>query len=687
MVALSYRDDDGTGALDIGAFVRARVAQVSNGTLPPWVQFPLDNLGTDTVRSIFGLQGNVVVAWLDPLSSSDTASAPRFGSNADYIAYFGDGWDAVAGDAPQWNGDGTAGWVWVNHEYVSGNRPRTTAAADSGQLTLAHWLYDRGVIQTEPTASAWPQASIDTYLEHAKKQLGGSWFRIVQDPGSGDWVVDLSADPVRYDATSNTLLRLTGQTLAAADHEDDGTPLSTGIVAGIAGDCSGGQTPWGTIITAEENIQDYYGDLESCWDSNQKFLTGQGFDPGANITPNFNPSTSAEFGSHSNVNQRHNRDVYGYLAEIDPGQPADEYEGRTAPGVGHKKVGYLGRARWENAAFATDQDWKLVPGQPIVMYAGDDRRGGRIYKFVSSGVYTSGMSRAAIRALMDSGSLYAAHFAGLDNTTGTTLLATGVPPSPGSPGTGQWIRLSTTSTDVAPNAAALGVPGTTVGEALLDVDYNGIGGFPDDNTVRQALFTVSNKIGIMELNRPEDIEWNPLDPSGTPRLYVAFTNHNRRMALDQNGVVFPPAMHSTLSPVRADTVGSIFVMEEANPAAPGSSTTFSYWMVWGGSSGVGEYDASCPDNIAIDAAGGVWFGTDGNFGVNDGRADALYYLDLDPAHATTPVVTYGLAFRVAASPSDSEATGPAFSPDMRTLFFNVQHPGEAVGTFSSWPWW
>lgn len=45
--------------------------------------------------------------------------------------------------------------------------------------------------------------------------------------------------------------------------------------------------------------------------------------------------------------------------------------------------------------------------------------------------------------------------------------------------------------------------------------------------------------------------------------------------------------------------------------------------------------------------------------------------------------TYGLAFRVASAPSDAEATGPAFTPGMGTLFFNVQHPGEEV--LSNWP--
>ena len=86
----------------------------------------------------------------------------------------------------------------------------------------------------------------------------------------------------------------------------------------------------------------------------------------------------------------------------------------------------------------------------------------------------------------------------------------------------------------------------------------------------------------------------------------------------------------------------------------------------------------------IDADGGVWFGTDGNFGNNGGTTnDSLYYLDLDTDHVDVVNPTYGKAFRIVSGPSDSEATGPCLTSDMRSLFFNVQHPGESF--VSTWP--
>lgn len=675
-----------TTASNLAEFVKERVGLYAADELPAGEQFPLAAAATDSVRSILGMHGNQIISWFEPLTFNGAPSAPHFGAGADYIAYFGDGWNDVAGAPPQFNGSGMAGWVWVNHEYMSGYGPTLTSAPTHHQLIFARHLKAIGVLMNDVTSSSWEQADIDTFVRWAKREVGGSWLRIVQDPASGEWEVDRSAAARRYDATSNTLLRVSGQTLSGLDQDDvTGAALPAGVVSGIMSDCAGGLTPWGTVITAEENVQDYYGDLEACWSSDQKFLTGQGFDPGANISPVIEASVTAEYGRISDPNGRHARDFYGYLTEIDPGQPGSEYEGKTTPGTGHKKLGLLGRARWEAAAFAVDGDWKLVAGQPIVAYGGDDRRSGRIYKFVSSGNYMAGMSRAATRALLDEGKLYVAHFAGLDVTTGTTMVATGAAPTEAAPGAGQWIELSVDSTAIAPNAAALGDPTKTVGAALRDVEWNGIGGFPTNDDVRRALFTASAKLGVMELNRPEDMEYNPRDLSGTPRVYVTLTNHKGRTQLDQEGVLRDPATQST-SASRVDKVGAIYAIEEANAASPGTSMTFSFFDVWHGSEGQGDFDAACPDNLLIDHDGGVWFGTDSNFAVNS-RSDALYYLDLDPAHRageagiTTP--TFGLAFRVISVPSDAEATGPTFSSDMGTIFLSVQHPGEEA--YSSWP--
>ncbi|MFO0934338.1 MAG: DUF839 domain-containing protein [Planctomycetota bacterium] len=678
----------------IPAYVKSLVRLYATNLVPADFQFPLAAATSDDVRVIAGLSHNVVVKWLDPLTWDDGNDKPRFGANCDYTAYFGDGWNAdwtgsVVNSPPQWRGSGTSAWMWCNHEYVSGTAPGLVTAPSNQQLTLALWLKDREILANDVRANVWLQADVDAFIRREKRELGGSWFRIVQDPGTGQWHVDRTASAQRFDATSATQTKVVGSAVSA-DADDAGAALAAGVVSGTLGNCSGGQSPWGTVFSCNENVQDYYGDLEACWDSNNNFVAGTGFDPGAAVNPTIAASTAdtAEFGRTSEPNQRHPRDSTGWIDEFDvatSGTPlaTNEWYGKTTAGVGHRKVGVFGRARWENTTFVTDAQWKLPVGQPVVIYAADDRRGGRIFKWVSASPYTAGMTKAQVRALLDTGALYVSQFDGLDNATGLTLTAGNATPTEAAPGNGRWIRLSTASTDVAPNAAALGA-GTTVGAALQSNTWNSLGGFPNDDAVRRALFTACAKIGIVELNRPEDVEWNPADPSGTPRLYVAFTNFNGGLALKANGTLNLAPREAN----RTDRDGAIFAMQETNAATPATSLTFAYFQVWKGTNGTGVFDASSADNLVIDRDGGVWFGTDGNFGRN-ARADALYYLDLDPTHKTgqpgilTP--TWGKNFRVVAGPSDSEATGPCLSSDMRSLFFNAQHPGEGSTVQSTWP--
>lgn len=655
-------------------WVKARVEAIKAGAEDVGEYLPLPNRLTDSVETTRGLTHNVVVRWMDPLNFTDTLTTPRYGANGDFTAYVGDG-----GTGELYSGSGTAGWFWSNHEYVSGSYPDHTgggAAPNSQALQLANWLVDRGQLTINvASAAAWvgQTAQQSLFIEWHKKQLGGSYFRVVQDPGSGTWTVDRSATPRRYDATNNTDILVTGATLSDA----------ATVVQGTQNNCSGAHTPWGTVLSGEENAQDFFGDLEVFFNDNGGYTA----DPsgvataaaGGDIVLDYAPVATSSFGRNPDAAQNYPRDHYGYITEFDVSQNSNvPYDSTT--GNGHQKLGAMGRARWENATTVTGEDWKLESGKPIVLYAGDDRRGGRIFKFVSSGNWTTGMTKAQTRNLLASGKLYVAHFASLLNSGTGLTIAGGVTPTEAAPGIGQWIELSLSNTSQdAPNAPTLGA-GTKVGAALGSNSWNSMGAFTSDSQLKSVLYTASNKLGVRELNRPEDLEYNPFDQS----IYIAFTNHNRGTALDESGVLrgaagvvveSSPGVPGPTNTGRPDRNGAIFVLHEDSATSPGSSTTFTFWAAWSGVRAQNTNDpfiASCPDNIVIDPVGGVWFGTDGNPG-NNNRADAVYYLDLEQSKA----------YRVASAPSDAEATGPTFSADGNTLFFNVQHPGE--GWYSSWP--
>lgn len=163
-------------------------------------------------------------------------------------------------------------------------------------------------------------------------------------------------------------------------------------------------------------------------------------------------------------------------------------------------------------------------------------------------------------------------------------------------------------------------------------------------------------VGGTELDRPEDIEIDPL--SGD--VLISLTNnkpkgnyHGSIMKITENGDY--------------DTLEF-------------SSDTF----LTGGE----ETGFTCPDNMAFDAAGNLWFTNDIS-GSSIGKApyesfgnNGLFLVVRNGDRA-------GDVIQVASAPNDAEFTGPFFAPDGETLFLSVQHPGEAskdlANLTSNWP--
>src|SRR5262249_24803362 len=82
----------------------------------------------------------------------------------------------------------------------------------------------------------------------------------------------------------------------------------------------------------------------------------------------------------------------------------------------------------------------------------------------------------------------------------------------------------------------------------------------------------------------------------------------------------------------------------------------------------------CPDNCAFDPRGRLWIATDGADGM--GFCDGVFACDTSgPGRALTRQLFRG--------PVGCEICGPCFTPDGKTLFVAIQHPGEinASGKF------
>jgi hypothetical protein len=283
------------------------------------------------------------------------------------------------------------------------------------------------------------------------------------------------------------------------------------------------------------------------------------------------------------------------------------------PSYRPRKHTALGRFRHENTAFRAD------PGRPFVLYMGDDVQNGGVYKFVSDLPFRPGR-RDENRRILESGTLYVARW----EPEGRRRFATAGDTTPltATEGTGTWRRVEA--------------------DELVDT---------------QAI--IRSRVGAAEFdlhfatNRPEDLE---VDEDGT--VFIALTNN---------------------STVR-DTFGSVRTLTETGGDPAATSFTWRDYAA-GGPSGratAGEEGFASPDNLAFDREGNLWVVTDisssalNQPGPNQFHANnAVFMIPMRPGGQRADV-----AFRFANAPVEAEATGPYFTPDERTLFLNIQHPGE-----------
>ena len=322
---------------------------------------------------------------------------------------------------------------------------------------------------------------------------------------------------------------------------------------------------------------------------------------------------------------------FGWVVEIDPMDPASTPAKRTA----------LGRAAHEGAWIAVTRD------QRAVVYSGEDARFEYIYKFVSRDRIApggNGQSKAqANRELLDHGTLYVARF--------------------DADGSGRWVPLVHGQ---GPLTAANGF--ADLGEVLVKT--------------RQA----SDLLGATRMDRPE---WLAIDQQSGD-VYCTLTNNSERGAKDKPGV-------DAANP-RANNVMGEVIRWKDDGDFDGLSFRWSH-LVLAGDPANERAEAkgnikgdlfACPDGLAIDARGVLWIQT-------DAHATQMYKGELLRIGNNQMLAcdrATGEVRRFLTGPTNCEITGLAFTPDGRTMFINVQHPGETPtdrsdpaepARFSNWP--
>jgi hypothetical protein len=292
----------------------------------------------------------------------------------------------------------------------------------------------------------------------------------------------------------------------------------------------------------------------------------------------------------------------------------------------------LGRFKHECATTIVNPDGR------VTVYSGDDQRFDYLYKFVTEGRLQPG-NREANRDLLDSGTLHVAKFE--------------------ADGTMNWLPI-------------------VFGDGPLTAEN----GFHSHADVMIETRHAADLLGATPMDRPEDVETNPING----RTYVLCTNNTKRK----------PEQVDAANPRAKNRHGQIIELIPPGEGKDADHTATQYrwdFFLIGGNPNEAKDGAmyrgevskdgwlSTPDNCAFDAKGRIWITTDGQ--PKSGMADSVYAAD-------TQGPGRGLTRCFFNAPTGAEICGPTFTPDQRTLFVAIQHPGGDKGsTFDApstrWP--
>ncbi len=295
----------------------------------------------------------------DPRAQSAAAQATQFGYNNDYLDFFAlprGGQGAVAGA-----GGAEHGLLVANHEYTNTN------------------LMFEGI--GEGTASR-----LRTTREQALTEIAAHGVSVVEIRKQSNRWSPVSGGTMNRRITADTPMRISGPAAGHARMRTNADPTGTRVL-GTLNNCAGGNTPWGTVLTAEENFNQYFGGGAA--------ENG----PQAAAYKRYGIVKDAAYAWGNYVDrfdldrEPNEPNRFGWVVEFDPYDPNSVPVKRTA----------LGRFKHEGCTHALSADGR------VVFYMGDDERFDYVYKFVSARPWNS--DEPGLNAdILDDGTLYVARF-------------------------------------------------------------------------------------------------------------------------------------------------------------------------------------------------------------------------------------------------------------------------------------
>jgi secreted PhoX family phosphatase len=640
-----------------------------------------------------------------PASRSDTAVLPR-GYRAQVLIPWG---EPLTGSYPAY--DGVNGNTGEEQEQQVGSHhdgmhyfPFPQDPNGHGLLCVNHEYVDQNVLHVKGPTLANGKRPTD----EVRKEIAAHGVSIVEIRRSGrgrkrgDWEVVRGRHNRRITAGSPMLIGgpVRGSEFVRTKYSPKGLRAR-----GTINNCAHGYTPWGTYLTCEENWAGYFVNRIQLTRIDRLFDALYGAGPASEFSgayylrryPGFvvgvtdetfdQKLTSVVYRQDGSVLTNEGRSRVGTLDELLAQQNIVINLPREQARYGVPTTN--GRYRWDTADSGEDQyvrfdasvkaadprdDYRNEPntqgwiveidpfnprsmpvkrtalgrfahegcvfappriGEQLAFYMGDDAQNEYIYKFVTRAAY-----RPNLRGdVLDEGTLYVARF--------------------NEDGSGDWLALDIRSQAFRDAAAAKGVS------------------FKDQADVLVNTRLAADVVGATKMDRPE---WGAVHPQ-TREVYMTLTNNSSR------------TVANAANPRVANANGHIIRWSEEQGRAAATRFTWDIFVLAGPANNSQVLPAeggpplnadnifASPDGLWIDDNGILWIQTD-----MSGSQQSAGPFGENQMLAANPVT--GEIRRFLTGPRDQETTGVVTTPDGRTMFVNLQHPGDrsAPGNFTSnWP--
>jgi secreted PhoX family phosphatase len=531
-------------------------------------------------------------------------------------AFFSWGDEVISGAVP-WKADASNTWqeqqlqAGQNHDGMA-YFPFADAPNDHGLLVINHEYTNPTLHPNGPTETRDAQGIIHRPADEVLKEQAAHGVSVIEIKRDQQGVWQrVKNSSFNRRLTANTPMEITGPAAGSEDLKTLQDPTATRVL-GTLNNCAMGKTPWGTYLICEENWNNYFVNRNAADWQERVSHKRYGISNQLNSSKYYWETVDPRFDATPNDKQLFN----GFVNEPNRFGWVVEFDPFDPNSLPQKRTA-LGRYAREGATPVIGDDGE------VAIYSGDDTRGEYIYKFVARQRFDKANAKAK-PDLLDEGILYVAVFH--------------------ADGRGEWLPL------------VWGTHGLTARN-----------GFMNQADVLINARAAADILGATPMDRPE---WIAVDPH-TRELYVTLTNNIERGINEDQPI-------DAANPRQENHHGQILRWAEKNSNPAATEFTWEIFLLAGNrpqasvpknhQGNIRGDLFSCPDGLWFDADGRLWIETD-----YDDEEDVYQSMGCNQLLCADPLTREVKRFLV--GPRGCEITGLTKTPDGKSMWLNIQHPG------------